>query len=476
MCYQYLLETVLPINNVIDWSNLAMAASDSVDISKVLTQLGVDPEEASKLNNKMNGVDYLNLANAINDDSPRGQAQAKQILTKYGVSLSKVPKMENTRLESIFSGIRQGKAFDDAAIMEHVRPVSEMNNRAAQLSGYSSYVRAANDTDADMLRDWLDENEIDYQNNDKHTFLVQSADREATYKLNHFMGRMNGKTHVMDNTEEVEEAKKMTKDLPKSRNPFAQHAAKKSGGGVHVDKEKKRDVWDRSAKHKKANVSESLNESCFTQGEIVEFGENKVPVHIPSGPNGTIGLLIDGKVKMVREGDITRTDEGVMGMTKIDPLYRLRELAGLRGPAIQEDDFETDPIGGDLDVADDFDDVDPMGGEQLGAEPVDVSAPADGEFDMDPMGGDSGLGDVDPMGGVPGDLPPMGADGAMGMAVEPPQSQAYSEILDHLNNIQASLGDVKLSEYRSLVAKLEDLAVQIKGMGRDYLGEMRKRK
>lgn len=461
-----------------------MAASDSVDISKILSQLGVDPKVASNLNNKMNGVDYLNLANAIGDDSVRGQGQAKQILAKYGVNLSKVPQMDNTRLESIFSGIRQGKAFEEATIMEHVRPVSEMNSRAAELSGYSSFVRAANDTDADMLRDWLDENEVDYQNNDKHTFLVQSADREATYRLNHFMGRMNGKTSVMDDQEAVEEAKKMKTDLPKTRNPFAQHAAKKGGAGVHADKEKKRDTWDRSAKHKKQDV-EDLKENSFAQGEIVMFGENEVPVHIPAGPNGTIGLLVDGKVKMVREGDITRMDEGVMGMTRIDPLYRLRELAGIRGgeTKVVEDEFEapTDPLA----VADDFDDeVAPMAGDMMGAEPVDVSAPADGEMDLDndPMAAPVDLGGVDPladpMGGNPGDLPPMGADGAMGGmgAIEPPQSQAYTEILDHLNNIQNTLGDVKLSEYRSLVAKLEDLAIQIKGMGRDYLGEMRKLK
>lgn len=458
-----------------------MAGNDSVDISKVLTQLGVDPKEAQNLGNKMNGIDYLNLANAVNDDSPAGKATAKQILSKYGVKLSKVPQMDNTRLESIFSGIRQGKAFEEAAIMEHVRPISEMNSPAAVMSGYSSFVRAANDSDADMLRDWLDENEIDYQNNDKHTFLVQSADRESTYKLNHFMSRLNGKTSVMDAAKDIEEAKDMKKDLPKSRNPFAAQLASKkvSGGGIHQDKSKKADAWDRGAKHKKPYVGEGLEETThYTQGEVVKFGENEVPVHIPAGPNGTVGLLIDGKVKMVREGDITRTDEGILGMTKIDPLYRLRELAGIRGASLAEDNFGT--VDNPLDVADDFDDMDVAPTDIDGD--IDLAAPdMETDFGGDDLGVDP-LADVSPDMGNPemNIAPDAGIPGALGsepvMSVEPPQSGAYGQILDHLNTIQNSLGDVKLSEYRSLIAKLEDLAVQVKGMGRDYLGEMRKLK
>lgn len=483
-----------------------MASSDTTDISKILIALGVKEDLAKNIKNRMNGVDYLNLVNSIDDDTPNGREQAETILSKYGINIRKDPKMDTTRLESIYAGVRAGKQFDEAEQMQHVRPISEMDSLGAKMSGYSNFVRAANDTDAEALRDWLEENEFDYQNNDKLTFLVQSADREKAYRLNHFMGKMNGKTSVMDDSSVVEEKKNMAKDLPKSRNPIAAGIVKKSGGGAHNSKDPARkDAWSRSAKHKGKNY-ESIEESVFAQGESVTFEGNECPVHIPAGPNGTVGILVDGKVRMVRESDITRIDEGVLGMTKVDPLYRLRELAGVKAsvsPVVEDDFGSVDPM--DMDVADDFSDdsfeidagsdasdisdidgdVDSaeLGG--MGTSDLDGTADEIGSFDGD-IGGDglggSGLdmasGDDAAFGamdaGVPGDLPPGGVGGVT--TITPPDSEAYTLIQDHLNNIQQSLGDVKLSEYRSLIAKLEALAVQVKSMGRDYLGEQRKLK
>ncbi|MNK29867.1 hypothetical protein D3C87_482700 [compost metagenome] len=594
-----------------------MASTEPFDISKVLASLGVNPEVAKKLQDKMDGVDYLNLVNSLSDDSEAGRNRAFQILAKYGIQIRKVPQMENNRLESIFKEMHAGKDYDAANDTAFVRPVSEMESPSAAMSGYSSFVRAGSDSDAETLRDWLEENEFDYQNNDKHTFLVQSADRERTYRLNNFMSKMHGKTSMFDDagldeaknpesinsiidrvafggsdrkpmaqdektkrlftrgfragfagssrasdegvsdadyafvekgvqaglaarkrvgetnipashvegrfgmkklnpafakaanaamaqaTDEsvVEEKKKMAKDdLPKQRNPFAAQVIKKSGGGAHNSKDPaRRDAWSRNAKHKGRSY-ESIEESIFTQGESVQFEGSDCSVQIPSGPNGTVGLLIDGKVRMVRESDITRVDEGVLGMTKVDPLYRLRELAGVKssGPAkIEEDDVGLGPI--DMDVADDFDDpmgadtdvdlggdMDDLGGDDLGIDPTLGAGPELG-VEQDPLGGvdDGEFGsDVDGMsfdadpamgGGMPGDLPPAGMGGPVGM-MPPSDSEAYTQIQDHLNNIQNSLGDVKLSEYRSLIAKLEALTVQVRSMGRDYLGEMRKLK
>lgn len=531
-------------------------SENSVKVAEILSTLGVDKKKALDLQNHMNGVDFLNLVNALDDDTSNGRKTALEILAKYGIKIHKVPQMDNTRLESIFDGVRAGKDFDEAAEMQFVRPIDEMESIAAKMSGYSNFVRAANDADAETLRDWLEENEFEYQNNDKLTFLVQSEDREKAYRLNRFMSKLNGKTSVMDSVnpreeyanknlkkigfkgqvgsklsskrgpltvwdglsisdsglrdhmvvakdarghmhkipvntanatlhveKDIEETKMTEKkfsknikvDAPATRNPIAAGIAKKSGGGIHTDKSKKRDVWDRTAKHKKVQV----DENAFTQGETVQFEGNECSVHIPAGPNGTVGLLIDGKVRMVRESEVERIDEGVLGMTKVDPLYRLRELAGVKSneaPIFAKDelDNEVDQLA-DLEVADDFDDAD------LGMDnEVDPSLdmPMDDgmgdEFAGDDLGGDLDGDFAGDMGGVPGDLPPMGSDDAIG--VVPSDSEAYTQIQDHLNNIQNSLGDVKLSEYRSLIAKLEALAIQVRSMGRDYLGEARKLK
>jgi hypothetical protein len=61
------------------------------------------------------------------------------------------------------------------------------------------------------------------------------------------------------------------------------------------------------------------------------------------------------------------------------------------------------------------------------------------------------------------------------MPMAPTQSEAMSQIEDGLNNIQTMLADIRLSEYKSLIQKLQDLTNQVQMMGRDYLGERRKK-
>jgi hypothetical protein len=50
-----------------------------------------------------------------------------------------------------------------------------------------------------------------------------------------------------------------------------------------------------------------------------------------------------------------------------------------------------------------------------------------------------------------------------------------AQIEDALNSIQTGLADIRLSEYKSLIKKLQDLTNQAQMMGRDYLGERRKK-
>ena len=90
---------------------------------------------------------------------------------------------------------------------------------------------------------------------------------------------------------------------------------------------------------------------------------------------------------------------------------------------------------------------------------VDMGADLDGSIDAD--AGIPGAIGTDPM--------------AMGMGMAPTQSEAMSQIEDALNNIQTSLAEIRLSEYKSLIQKLQDLTNQAQMMGRDYLGERRKK-
>lgn len=205
-------------------------------------------------------------------------------------------------------------------------------------------------------------------------------------------------------------------------------------------------------------------------------------------------------------------------MNKVNPLFRLRELAGL--PQMAEDDFSgieiadapaidpegvlaAGPVGADAPADMDVDGMgddpvaDPMadmdGGMDAGMDDMDMGADADMGMDApgdtipdidDETMPDTDLdvsGMVDPQAGVPGAIgsdpvdavPGLGMDTGMGMA--PTQSDAMAQIEDALNSIQTGLADIRLSEYKSLIKKLQDLTNQAQMMGRDYLGERRKK-
>jgi hypothetical protein len=157
-------------------------------------------------------------------------------------------------------------------------------------------------------------------------------------------------------------------------------------------------------------------------------------------------------------------------MAKLDPLNRLQQLAGVRGSTRSvAEDFGDDEI----EVADDFgDDFGGFADDNIGVEGDDFGTDNDfgndTQFADDDMGGDLA---GDSFGGELEGPAPLVAPNQ----IAPVESQAYTCILGYLNDVQTSLGDVKLSEYKSLVKKLEDLTMQVRGMGRDYLGERRKK-
>jgi hypothetical protein len=63
------------------------------------------------------------------------------------------------------------------------------------------------------------------------------------------------------------------------------------------------------------------------------FESQLVQVKIPSGPNGTVGIAIDGKTKMVRATKLSKIDEAVMGgVQSLNPINRMMQLAGISVP------------------------------------------------------------------------------------------------------------------------------------------------
>ena len=489
---------------------------DKLDLAGELQRRGVEQNAALKLKGSINGNDLMNLVAAFNNkEQPyQGQIEAEKILGKYGIKLGRTNVSDNY-LNAKFESLRSGSALDETfGVMTRVN------------EGFTYAVEVSEQT-RDRVLDWLDENQVEYQATSPVAYRVECGDRDVAYRTGRALSEILSKPTVRDSVEieekmaknpdkRVKDAKAKMADL-KPRNPVVAAVKTRGGAGAHDGGKdpRKVDKLGRGSKHK-PRFDEEID---FAIGEDVMVGEVSGQIKIPHGPNGTIGVIMNGKLEMVAENEVNRLNEGVMGMMKpVNPLFRLRELAGLPMNGIDEDDFsgieiadapEIDPEGmlsagpvgadapQDMDVdgmgadpvADPMPDMD--GGMDAGIDDIDVPMDTTMDISDDPMP-DTDLdvsGMVDPNAGVPGalgsdpvEMPGMspelpGAPAMPGMApAMPTQSDAMAQIEDALNSIQTGLAEIRLSEYKSLVQKLQDLTNQAQMMGRDYLGEQRRLK
>lgn len=470
---------------------------DKLDLSDELVRRGVDQEAANRLKGEIEGNDLMLLVQALNNkERPyQGQIEAEKILGKYGIKLGRTNVRDNY-LNAKFESLRSGSALDETfGVMTRIN------------EGFTYAVEVSEQT-RDRVLDWLDENQVEYQATSPVAYRVECGDRDVAYRTGRALSEILRKPTVRDSVEIEEKMSKnpnkRVKDAMakmadvKPRNPVVAAVKTRGGAGAHDGGKdpRKVDKFGRGTKHK-PRFDEEID---FAIGEDVMVGEVAGQVKIPHGPNGTIGVIMNGQLEMVAENEVSRLDEGVMGMMKpVNPLFRLRELAGL--PMTAEDDFagieiadapEIDPegmlsagpVGGDASM-----DMDVDG---MGADPVEepmadmdggMDAPMDAPIDMpaDDMSlpGDDAMDapmDVPADAGIPGAIGTDPIDPVAGMAAVPTQSDAMAQIEDALNNIQTGLADIRLSEYKSLIQKLQDLTNQAQMMGRDYLGEQRRLK
>lgn len=294
----------------------------------------------------------------------------------------------------------------------------------------------------------------------KGTIKVQGSDEFAAKRNARNQGYtvLEGKSAKQ---REAEAKAKMADIKPRNQDLLA--LSQRGGKGAHKDDTRRVDAFDRKAKHKKTPVDEAAELSIGNQ---------------------------------VADGLTDTLAESVLGMKVLSPIFRLRELAGMApAPMVPEVD---DMAGIEVDHDDSgFNDPMAPAPSALAPGPVDIEDPfmAGAADPVDPMadlapaigpnptlgGANDGTGPgldadlLDPMamGGMPGDLPPMGGEAVLAM---PTQSDAMSHIEDCLNDIQGKLAEIRLAEYKSLVQKLTSLTQQVQTMGRDYLGENRRKK
>ena len=108
------------------------------------------------------------------------------------------------------------------------------------------------------------------------------------------------------------------------------------------DDEREAIKTDAESRTRKPNVDDDDDETldnstdAYNVGDTVSVGGNEATVKIPSGPGSTVGVIIKGKLKMVDKSEITE-DVGVLGMTGMPDLNRIRALAGMMsGPETPE--------------------------------------------------------------------------------------------------------------------------------------------
>lgn len=72
---------------------------------------------------------------------------------------------------------------------------------------------------------------------------------------------------------------------------------------------------------------EFVTEHMMYQGQLVE-------VVVPRGPQGTVGILLNGHLQMVTRKELSMLGEHVLGMTAMPSLGRIKQLAGIANPVV----------------------------------------------------------------------------------------------------------------------------------------------
>lgn len=200
------------------------------------------------------------------------------------------------------------------------------------------------------------------------------------------------------------------KKLPPTRNPMMAHAKRRIVTPIDgIKKAAARDVWDRKAKHKDNEMTKKL-------------------------------------------------DERVLGMTGLDSIQRMQELAGMK-PVRQIKELD--------ELGDDFTDIPMYSDEEFdhpdAEAPVDALPAPTGEFN------DMGVDDMD-MG--PEDLSaPVAAVAGPVSSID--SSAAFIEISAKISEIETAISDIKVSEYKEVTNQLRALYQSVRDSGFSYLQESR---
>jgi hypothetical protein len=438
---------------------------EDLSLQQLLVKYGIDQNTAQRLQNDIIGSDILNLVNSLQlDNRQQAVRLANPILQKYGVTISENLMIKRVAAIEWLKELKESKSVEDRLLI---------------LEGYNYYTYL-DATLGEQLTDWLESNKVEFLTNGDGHFHVKCEDRDHAYKVGRAISGIVRKQRLVRDSQvskagqtemnekqdikaRINQAKSKLANM-KPRDPTALAAARmqaKNGGPMDAQRKiDQKDQYGRKAKYKdKGKWDEEID---FKIGEKVIYRDQYAIINSLSKGN-QINLVMDGNLSWVDKRDVSRLDETISALAPIAPLFRLRELAGLP-PAPKSDMIN--PLGSGA-IASRFDDPD---------DDISASLLDDDGMDSD----DGGMTDAPVAPNADGPmLPGVSAGMSPGMPVvtsggDTGCSEAMNMIKDHLNNIQLQLPEIRLSEYKTVVAQLQSLAQQVQFMGKDYLGERKK--
>lgn len=237
---------------------------------------------------------------------------------------------------------------------------------------------------------------------------------------------------------------------------------------------RKDDAKKRNKKQK--NIEEDDEDRSYSIGDEIVIDGEDATVKIPNAPGDTVGVMINGELKMIDKKKAVT--ESILGMTGMPPISRMRQLAGLPDVAVDEtldnlDYNEPAPVASMTDIDVDGGDLElppaPMatspdlgGSDDFGIE-GDTAFAAGDDYGMD-LGADLGS-DIE-----------VDVDYGDDLGVSDVEAVSDLGALDvSISEIEAMIPNCKLSDYKSLVARLEALVAMAKSAGKSAVLESQKK-
>jgi len=340
----------------------------------------------------------------------------------------------------------------------------------------------------EAVLEWLEDNSIPHTFRPGNTLIVSCQNNAQADYLVKMVEDASARKPKKEVTEDKTMSDKIKVPGTKPRDPMARELTK-GQYQPKVTPNKKARLAKMDSKHKSRGLDESSDSVGFwvdnakaydtileSFGKSITFDGTALDTDAKTWKQIAESLITGGYkpgTDFGRNNMTKKVKEGVLGMTQMPGLRRMMELAGMPSDQIDQIGADTSlPVTTDISPSTDMDDaalgIDDLALDSDDLDDVGLDDPAmAGDFadavDMDDLG-DDGIDDMDV------DLD-MDAQGSGAVTMGSDSSPAYNLISDALASIQGSLPDVKISEYKTLIQRLEELTNQLRQVGQSYLGE-----